>query len=336
MSEPNAQNSGLAWADAASSSVLVTGTLAIDRVASYGGRFEGIPKRGLNVSLMLDTLETRYGGCAGNISYNLAKLGNHAAPLAFVGDDFREGYQQHLQEAGVDLSHVHNVPGTLSSCATMFTDVDENQFCGFYPGAASATSQEIYQQALQDAVQSQPWDYAVVSVDAAPRMLFALRELKKAGVPTLCDPGQCITDFTPAETRDVVAMSDTLILNEHEFQTARERCGDAINQVGLLIVTFGKRGSAFGDDLIPSAPALAVVDPTGCGDAYRAGYLDATLRGAETLDAVRAGTTAACINLEHRGSQKHGLQEFAERFAAHWDYVPEWLPAPADSVEFDR
>ena len=303
--------------------ILVTGAVAIDDCADYPGRFAALPRHpGINLSIQLDRLERRFGGCAANISYSLGLLGHAPTPFAFVGADFDGEYRRHLAAAGVDLAGIMAAPDAARSAhGFVFTDRDGNQFTGFFSGPARSAD---LAPRLAAFLATRQFDHAVCAPDLAPNMIGAAQCLNDAGVPFLCDPGQCLTDFSTHETRQLVELAQALVVNRYEFETLKARCGGAPN-VARLLVTLGDEGSRCGDLTVPAAPAPHVEDPTGCGDAWRAGYVAAVLRGAPLADAMRAGGCAAAISLASRGAQGHRLDGFAARYAEAWGECPRWL-----------
>lgn len=310
------------------SRILVTGTLAIDYTGRYAGRFLDLPRHdGINLSIELDRIDRRFGGCAMNIAYGLALLGHDPVPFVFVGDDHDADYAGHLRELGIDRSGIVAVPGaTYSSHAFVFTDRDGNQFTGFYPGPARLPD---FSERLAAFAGQHDFDYAVLAPDIAPNMIGAARVLKALEVPFLCDPGQCLTDFTAAEARELVALSREVIVNRFEYETLKAYCGaDPAADLDRLVVTTGPEGSSCGEVTVPAAPVTRVVDPTGCGDAYRTGFVHARLRGAPLVEAMRAGACVAAINIETDGTQRHRLDDFPERYAAAWGETPAWLAKP--------
>ena len=303
--------------------ILVTGAVAIDHCATYPGRFAALPRhQGINLSIQLEGLERRFGGCAANIAYSLALLGHAPAPLAAVGADFDAGYRRHLERAGVDLTGLMVVPGARHSArGFVFTDRDGNQFTGFFSGPGQDVD---LGGRLAAFLTTRQFDYAVCAPDLPANMIGAARLLNRAGIPFLCDPGQCLTDFSVAQTVELVGLARELVVNRYEFDTLRQRCGGA-PEVPRLLVTLGADGSRCGGVAVPAAPVREVVDPTGCGDAWRAGYVAASLLGAPLADAMRAGGVAAAVSLAHRGAQGHRFDGFRARYAEAWGGVPRWL-----------
>lgn len=312
------------------SRILVTGTLAIDYTGRYAGRFRDLPRHeGINLSIELDRIDRRFGGCAMNITYGLALLGHAPVPFVFVGDDHDADYAGHLRALGIDQSGIVRIRGvTHSSHAFVFTDRDGNQFTGFFPGPARLPDFPVRVAAF---ARQHNFDYAVLAPDIAPNMIAAARVLNDLEVPFLCDPGQCLTDFVAEEARELVALSRELIVNRFEYETLKACCGaDPSVDLDYLVVTTGPDGSSCGEVSVPAAPVTRVVDPTGCGDAYRTGFVHARLRGAPLVEAMRAGGCAAAIKIETDGTQRHRLDDFPERYATAWGHAPEWLCETGD------
>ena len=306
------------------SRVLVTGTLAIDYVADYGGRFSRLPHHpGVNLSIRLERIDRRFGGCAMNIAYGLNRLGHEAVPFVFVGDDYGEDYQDHLDDLGIDQGGITRLSGAgYSSHAFVFTDAEGNQFTGFFPGPARV---DDFAPRLSAFAADRLPDFAVLAPDIAVNMIDAAHIMRTLGVPFLCDPGQGLTDFTAREVRELIALSDALIVNEFEFATVAGKCKEELRAPKYVIVTSGETGSCCGDIIVPAVPTSVVKDPTGCGDAYRTGFVDARLRGAAMRDAMRAGACAATINIEHQGTQSHDFSDYAQRYRECWNDAPAWL-----------
>lgn len=314
--------------------ILVTGALAIDYCATYPGLFDALPRHaGINLSMQLEGMERRFGGCAANVAYSLGLLGCRPVPFVFVGSDFDDGYAEHLRAAGVDLSGVTRVPGAaFSSHGFVFTDRGGNQLTGFFSGPARAGD---YAGRLSAFLSANAFHHAVLAPDIATNMIAAARLMRAAGLPFLCDPGQCLTDFTVEETVELAGLCAEkcaeMALNRYECATLRERCGDA-DLPQRLLVTAGADGARCGELAVPAAPAACIADPTGCGDAWRAAYVHARLRDAPLLDAMRAGSVAAAICIETRGTQMHRFDGFHARYASAWGGLPGWLPGTVPST----
>lgn len=314
--------------------ILLTGTLAIDTVCTYPGVLQALPRHpGINLSVQLSGFERRFGGCAMNIAYTLKLLGDEPVPVAFVGQDFPgSDYAAHLQRAGIDASQLLVAAAPHSAHGFIFTDREQNQFTGFFggPGAAAGTAPELANR-LHALLGDSSYDYGVLAPDVPANMIAAATALRRHGVPFLTDPGQNVTDFAAADARNLLELTTALLVNEYEHATLRQLAGDLLDAVPLVLVTRGERGSRWrsvddGDGEERAAPAM-VRDPTGCGDAFRAGFLHARLRGAPLAEAVRSGSTAAAIVLESVGTQRHACDGFAAGYRAVWGDAPAWLAA---------
>jgi len=304
------------------SRILVCGTLAIDWLSRYPGHFSSLPTgTHLNFSMQIGDLSRTFGGCAMNICYSLKLLGDEAFPFVVVGRDYREGYDTHLRRLGIDASGIRVLEReAYSAHAFIFTDLEGNQLTGFYSGPSDQPDER---ERLERFVSVHRPDYAVLAPDVAPKFLAAAATLRALGTPFLADPGQNLTDFTADETQVLIEAVQQLIVNQYEWQTIQQRLGARADELsrGLdwVVITHGARGAEWrpraGDPVsVPAVPARRVVDPTGCGDAFRAGFVHAHARGADMTTALRCGALSATINLETHGAQAHDFTEFRTRF----------------------
>lgn len=307
--------------------ILVTGTLAIDYAATYPRTFAGLPRHdGINLSIHLASIRRDFGGCAMNIAYSLALLGQQPSPFAFVGQDYEPDFAGHLRALGMDTSGITMLEQAHSSHAFVITDAGQNQFTGFYPGPAR--SRDFLPRLREFA--GHGFDYAVLAPDVPQNMVDAARVMVEFGIPFLCDPGQGLTDFQPAESRRLTELSSSVILNEYEHRTLAGHVGDRLAALDCLIVTLASAGAVWYErgreaGRVPVVAIDDATDPTGCGDAFRAGFVDARLRGAEMQDAMRAGALTAAISLTAPGPQRHSFGDYAERYADAWNERPVWL-----------
>ncbi|MXY55788.1 MAG: hypothetical protein F4029_18950 [Gammaproteobacteria bacterium] len=306
-------------------SIVVTGTLAIDYVAAYPGTFSGLPRYpGINLAVQLGSIERRFGGCAMNIAYTLQLLGNTPAPFVYVGRDFHNEYALHLAASGLDASGVHVLDAPHSAHAFIFTDAEGNQFTGFFggPGPTAEFGIELRRYAAG-------FDQGILAPDLPANMITAAAALRDVGVPFLTDPGQNLTDFGADDAAELVGLSTALIVNEFEYTRLRDLVGVRLDRLDLLVVTEGERGARWHSktegDGREHAVAARIVDPTGCGDGFRGGFVHARLRGSSVAEAVRAGAVTAALVLETAGTQTHRCDGFAERYHGAWGNVPDWL-----------
>lgn len=312
--------------------VLLSGSLAFDHIMLFPGYFEDhiLPDKlhVLNVSFLVDSLEKFRGGVSGNIAYSLAMLGQPCKIVAPVGTDF-DAYSDSLAEAGVDTSAIWVVDNELTASAFITTDRADNQITGFYPGAMGRASEL----GITDHVDGV--SMAVISPTAPDAMARHIKELIAAGTPFMFDPGQQIVAL-PAETlKDGIQGAQILVGNDYEFAMIAEKTSIDVERLvtacPITAVTLGELGSTIrcnGETFeIPSAPAHEVVDPTGAGDAYRAGLLTGILHGWPLDAAGRLGSVVAAYAVETKGTQEHtftltDLQErFAEVFPDYADFV---------------
>ena len=306
--------------------ILVCGTLAIDYLSRYPGAFASLPTHtSLNFSMQIEGLRREFGGCALNICYSLKLLGDHPLPFVVAGRDYRDAYEAHLTTLGIDDSGVSVLESApFSPHAFIFTDDAGNQLTGFFSGPSDQPDEA---DRLRAFVAHERPAYAVLAPDLPTKQIRCARLLAELGVPFLCDPGQCLTDFSVAETRDLIATTRHLILNRFEWDTVQRRLElDEAALVGRLewvVVTHGAAGAVWqhadGRRIpVPAAAPRATVDPTGCGDAFRAGFVSAYVRRAPIETALRCGALAATINLETYGGQTHRFDDWPSRYRAAW------------------
>jgi len=300
---------------------LICGSLAFDTIMVFGDRFAGhiLPDKihMLNVSFLVPQLRREYGGCAGNIAYNLRLLGDEGLPMATVGRDFAP-YEEWLMASGVPADHVRVIDRELTAQAFITTDLDDNQITAFHPGAMQHSHVNHVSEARDIAL-------GVVAPDGREGMIQHAAEFAAAGIPFLFDPGQQLPMFAPEELRRFISQARWVAVNDYEWQLLQQRTGWGVREitprVAALIVTRGAAGSvihAGSDEIaIPCAAARAVVDPTGCGDAYRAGLVHGLLHGLDWRATGHIASLMGAIKIESRGTQNHRFTagEFAQRLA---------------------
>lgn len=313
--------------------VLVVGTYAMDFIGAYPRAFSTLPEpQALNLSIQLGGMRRDFGGCAMNIAVMLHRLGNRAVPFAYVGGSIDAEYARHLTKLGVDQRGlIATGRDELSAHALILTDPEENQFTAFYPGEPKSE----FSQRLRTFIggMSHEFAYAVIAPDSPEYMLAAARTCRDLSIPFLCDPGQCTTAFSRADCDELVSLASTLCFNRFEHDIFAEHVPDMEERLDLMIVTQGSDGVRFKLQDSWHEERAAVprrrVDPTGCGDAFRAGLVHAHLRDASWRDAVRAGCVLATINLEHVGTQRHEVDGFTARYVQEWKDAPPWLECAA-------
>jgi adenosine kinase len=302
-------------------SVLLSGSLAFDHIMVFPGHFEDhiLPDKIhiLNVSFLVDSLDRLRGGVAGNIAYNLALLKQPCRIVSTVGTDF-DDYRSVLDSIGVDTSGISVIENELTASAFITTDRADNQITGFYPGAMSR-SIDVGLNDYLDGIR-----LGVISPTAPDAMCRHASELKQAGIPYLYDPGQQIVSLSAKMLREGVNGAFIFIGNDYEFAMVSEKTGmsrdDLVRACPVVIITYGELGSRIynsGEIIeIPSIGARPLVDPTGAGDAYRAGLVTAYLRGLDWSVAGRVAALTATYTVEVKGtqSQSYSIDDFIKRF----------------------
>jgi adenosine kinase len=309
-------------------SALICGSIAFDSVMVFQGRFRDhiLPDRIhlLNVSFLVPSLKRNYGGCAGNIAYNLALLGGQGAPMATVGHDFAP-YGEWLRERSVDLTHVRTVEHEFTAQAFITTDLDDNQITAFHPGAMSHSH-------LNRVPDGAGITLGIVAPDGRDGMVQHAAQFAEAGIPLLFDPGQGLPMFGGQELLDLIGKSTWIAVNDYEGQMLAERTGlslrDIARRVRALIVTRGAEGSVIHADgreiVVPAVRPEAIVDPTGCGDAYRAGLIYGLQNKLDWETTGRIASLMGSIKIAHSGTQHHRFtrDEFESRFRAAFGRSP--------------
>lgn len=291
--------------------ILICGSIAYDNIMVFPGRFKDhiLPQQIhiLNVAFLVPELRREFGGCAGNIAYNLKLLGSDPLVMGTVGDD-SPLYVERLKRLGINLSCVRQVPQTLTAQAFITTDLDDNQITAFHPGAMNHSHENRVTRELGAGL-------AIVAPDGKEGMLQHARELAGLGIPFMFDPGQGLPMFSGEELLQFVEQASYVAVNDYEGRLLEERTGrkleDLAQKLKALILTRGAEGSvihANGRRVdIPCAKAEAVVDPTGCGDAYRAGLLYGIASGFDWLKTGRLASLMGAIKVASRGGQNHSV-----------------------------
>jgi len=279
----------------------------------------------LNVSFMVPEMRREYGGCAGNIAYNMKLLGADVTPMGTVGEDFGP-YADWMDECGVDRRHVTTVDGTYTAQAFITTDLDDNQITAFHPGAMG----ESHLNRVGDA---EGVTLGIVSPDGRDGMIDHARQFAEAGTPFIFDPGQGLPMFGGDDLKTFLDQATYLTVNDYESQLMQQKTGlsaeDMAARVDAMIVTRGGEGSRIhtGGKVIdiPAARTGDLADPTGCGDAYRGGLLYALAAGMDWETAGRVAAVMGAVKIEHHGTQNHRLDQaqFTERFKESFGYRPE-------------
>lgn len=307
-------------------SALISGSLAYDVIMRFPGRFGEhiLPERihSLSVAFMVTELRREFGGCAGNIAYTLHLLGEKALPVGAAGKDFAP-YIAWLDEIGIDRRYIRQLEDVYTAQAFINTDDDGNQITAFHPGAMARADE-----------QPLPADsgarIGILAPDGREAMIQHAAQFAEAGIPFIFDPGQGLPMFEGGELELFVEQADWLAMNDYEAGVFCEKTRLGLDEIAerlqALIVTRGAQGSVIhvdGDVFeIPAVEAEDVVDPTGCGDAYRAGLLYGLMKGFEWETTGRIAALAGSIKVASQGTQNHAFtpEEFAARFEAAFGY----------------
>jgi len=274
----------------------------------------------LSLSFLVDTMDKRRGGCAPNIAYTLALLGERPLLMATAGEDFGE-YRQWLDTAGVDTSLVKQVAGKFTASFFCSTDQANNQIASFYTGAM-ADSGALSFRAADDC------DLATISPNDPGAMLQYAEECRTMRIPYIFDPGQQCTRMSGEELKDGVVGAKLVICNDYEFELIRQKTGmgekEVLAEVDILIITKGEKGSTIitkkGSTDVPAVEPRKIADPTGVGDAFRGGLMKGFAMGLSAEDAAKIGSVAATYCLEHLGGTYHSYtwDEFEARYTQHF------------------
>lgn len=301
--------------------ILICGSIAYDSIMVFPERFRDhiLPDKThmLNVAFLVPELHRFFGGCAGNIAYSLKKLGGEPVPMATVGSDF-DDYQSHLAGLDIRLDRVQRLDDFWTAQAYITTDLDDNQITAFHPGAMN----EAHRQAIPADLDVR---LGIIAPDGKQAMLAHSAQMAAAGIAHIFDPGQGLPLFSGEELTTMIRRADWLTVNSYEWELLKNRTGlDQGGVLGLvrrgLIVTHGGQGSelirAAGTEIIPAVEPEGIEDPTGCGDAYRAGLLFGLEQGWDAADACRLGSVLGALKIAHPGPQQHDFTpgEVAERF----------------------
>ena len=309
-------------------SILVTGSIAYDTIMVFPDRFRNhlLPDQLhiLNVCFLTPQIRREYGGTAGNIAYNLKLLGEDPLVMATVGED-AEPYVTRFEALGIRTHLLRRVAGTFTAQAFITTDLDDNQITAFHPGAMEHSHENHIDAGIAPAV-------AIIAPAGKQGMLQHARECARARVPFLFDPGQGLPMFSGAEIGEFLRLADYVAVNDYEGKLLEDKAGcklEAIaRDVKALICTLGGKGSVILADgqrhEIPIVEAGKLEDPTGCGDAYRAGLLYGMARGWDWPSSGRLGALMGAIKIAQRGAQNHSTtrEQVEARFRRAFGYSP--------------
>ncbi|MCY4281554.1 MAG: carbohydrate kinase family protein [Gammaproteobacteria bacterium] len=305
---------------------LICGSFAYDHLMAYPGRFREdiLPDQIhiLNVCFVVPELRREFGGCGGNIIYNTGLLGADCLPMGTVGVDF-DAYRRWLQQNGVDMRHLRVIDGVYTAQCFITTDSDNNQITTFQVGAMAYSQQNKVSMA-------QDISLGIVAPDGKEGMLQHAQQFAEVGIPFIFDPGQNVTVLSRDELLDSFQYATWLVFNDYEWQLVEGKTGlthtSVLERVDSLIITRGGSGSVIhtgaGQIDIPPAHSEHAIDPTGCGDAYRAGLIYGLLQGLDWETTGRIASLMGKIKVEVRGTQNHRFaqQEFTDLFKQHFGY----------------
>lgn len=307
-------------------SALICGSLAFDTIMVFEDRFKNhiLPDQVhiLNVAFLVPRLRREYGGCAGNIAYSLKLLGGDPVPMGTVGMDF-EPYAAWMKQHGIPLDHILEVSDTFTAQAYITTDLDDNQITAFHPGAMEYSNRISVSDASGISV-------GIIAPDGKDGMLAHAEQFDDAGIPFIFDPGQGLPMFDGEELTAFIEQATWVTTNDYESRLLTDRTGltpeQIANRVEAYVVTRGGEGSLIytrkGTIEVPAARVSEVRDPTGCGDAFRAGLLYGLSQGMDWEVTGRVASLMGAIKVEQSGTQNHSFSrdEFADRFKKQFGF----------------
>ena len=299
---------------------LICGSIAYDTIMVFKDHFKNhiLPEKIhiLNVAFLVPDMRREFGGCAGNIAYNLQMIGGEPLIMATVGDDYPP-YASRLRDLGLAQNHVRQVTGAFTAQAFITTDLADNQITAFHPGAMNFSH-------VNHIADAKDVDLGIVAPDGREGMAQHAREFHESGIPFMFDPGQGLPMFTGEELLNFIHKADYVAVNDYEGQLLHERTGRSLETLAKLvkglIVTKGAEGSVIYSDgqqiEIPSVKPERLVDPTGCGDAYRAGLLYGITHDMGWQATGQLGSLLGALKIAKRGGQNHSFtrDEIGQRY----------------------
>jgi len=307
-------------------SALICGSYAYDNIMVFHDRFKNhiLPDKVhmLNVSFLVPDMRREFGGCAGNIAYNLKLLGGDPLPMATVGSDFVP-YAEWMEKCGVSSKHIKVVPDAYTGQAFITTDMDDNQITAFHPGAMGFSHEN-------NVADAKGVTLGIVSPDGRDGMIVHAQQFAEQGIPFIFDPGQGMPMFDGEDLMRFIERASYVTVNDYEMQLLQDRTGKSPHEIAehveALIVTLGGEGSHIYTKQhridVPSAKPEQLTDPTGCGDAYRAGLLYGLMHDMDWETTGRIASLLGCIKIEQHGTQNHSFdrQAFDDRFNEAFGY----------------
>ncbi len=308
-------------------SALICGSFAYDTIMVFHDRFKNhiLPDQVhiLSVSFLVPDLRREFGGCAGNIAYNLNLMGGKAQPMGTVGNDFGP-YTDWMNRCGINRAHVKLIDRSYTAQAFITTDLDDNQITAFHPGAMNFAHANHVSDAKGVTI-------GIIAPDGRDGMVEHAAQFHAAGIPFIFDPGQGMPMFGGDDLMAFMKQATWAAFNDYELQLIQQRTGKSLEElaklVDALIVTHGAKGSSIYTDgkhlEIPVAKADKVADPTGCGDAYRAGLLYGLMNSLDWDTTGRVAALMGAVKVECAGTQNHSFtrDEFDARFKEGFGYA---------------
>lgn len=308
-------------------SALICGSLAYDTIMVFQDQFKNhiLPDKVhiLNVAFLVPRMRREFGGCAGNIAYNLKLLGGEPIPMAAVGQDFGP-YREYFESCGIRLDQVREIKDLYTAQAFITTDLDDNQITAFHPGAMMRS----HEASVRDVAGVK---FGIVAPDGRDAMLNHARDFADLGIPFIFDPGQAMPLFNGEEFRAFIELADYVTVNDYESNLLAERTGwteaEIASRVKAYIVTRGPKGAQIHTKEqtfeIPAANPVRVVDPTGCGDAFRAGLIFGLMHGCDFPTTGRIASLMGALKIEHHGTQnqRFNYDQFADQFRQQFGYA---------------
>ncbi len=288
---------------------LICGSIAYDNIMVFPDHFKNhiLPEKihVLNVAFLVPEMRREFGGCAGNIAYNLKMLGGEPVMMATVGDDFTP-YAARFEQLELTQAHVQHVPETFTAQAFITTDLADNQITAFHPGAMNFSH-------LNSVKDARDIRLGIIAPDGRDGMMQHAREFFEVGIPFVFDPGQGLPMYNGEELLDFINKADYIAVNDYEGQMLQDRTGvnleSLANKAKALIITLGAQGSIIYADgkkyEIPCVKPKEIVDPTGCGDAYRAGLLYGIVNNFDWQTTGQLGSLMGSLKIARRGGQNH-------------------------------
>lgn len=292
---------------------LICGSLAFDTITTFPGRFSQqiLPDQVhiLNVSFLVPTLRREFGGCAGNIAYSLKQLGGEPLIMAAIGTDGQD-YLARVRSWNASTEYIRVVEDSYTAQAIIITDIDNNQITAFHPGAMQSAH-------LTAVPHRDDISVAIIAPDGRDAMLQHARQLTDAKIPFIFDPGQGLPMFDGTELKDFISKATWVAVNDYEAKMLCDRTGYSLESLSRshlkgVVVTLGADGCDIwqqgGRTHVPGVKAEQIVDPTGCGDAFRAALLSGLEKGWSLEDSVQLGNRVGATKIASRGGQNHRLE----------------------------